>query len=83
MGKEQKLTPWFPPAVEPVRDGIYETRPVPSRWSDDFVWHAVWRSGEWCGPTACGPDVALAYAAGGQKNRDGPLEWRGLAEKPE
>jgi len=36
MSKKQKLTPWFPADVKPVRDGVYKTAHGYQFWSGKF-----------------------------------------------
>lgn len=84
MSNKPKLTPWFPAGVKPVHDGLYQVRPVRRDWPYDMHWHSIWRNGDWCGATALGIDAALDYEMRGFRGcGDGPLEWRGLAEKPQ
>lgn len=79
MSKKQKLTPWFPPEVKPVRPGVYQTqdKDLPgdtyyNLW-DGVSWfygfgelaeRDTWRDESW-------PDSA-----------DSLKHWRGLAEQP-
>jgi hypothetical protein len=83
---EQKLTPWFPARMEPVREGVYQVRPHPKRrysdaWANGFAWHSVWRDGKWRGATSHDIQTALEYEAAGYVSRE-VYEWRGLAEEP-
>ena len=70
---EQKLTPWFPPAVKPVRRGVYETEfcgvPGFSRWT-----------GEKWANQAGSPSRALEQHVAGAWQAKG---WRGLAGDPD
>ena len=68
-----KLTPWFPPDVLPVRDGVYEMEyGVP--------WFRAFRSGKWrfgASTVEQAADKDRRPLYGGVRVR-----WRGLAEEP-
>jgi hypothetical protein len=76
VSKKQKLTPWFPRDVAPVRSGVYMVR----AWSN-AVMYSLWERGVWHGTTH---DLNKAVAFG---RRFGSTTmhltgWRGLAEQP-
>ena len=60
----RSVTPWFPVAVDPVHEGIYEVEYSQSR----FLFRREWRDGVWCIPGA----VLLPATR--------PKRWRGLTE---
>ena len=61
-GNMRSVTPWFPVAVDPVHEGIYEVEYRQSR----FIFRREWRDGVWCIPGA----VMLPATR--------PKRWRGL-----
>lgn len=68
-----KLTPWFPPEVLPVRDGVYEVDFYGPGWFQRFS-KGRWFSG-----------AGTAFDAARQKPYIqvlAPKRWRGLAEEP-
>lgn len=76
MSGAQKLTPWFPGHIKPVRPGVYQqmsgsgTRLGYQRWDGErwFSWHA----------TPAGAASAV-FAVMGEFQND---PWRGLASDP-
>jgi hypothetical protein len=64
MSTGRYVTPWFPVAVDPVHEGVYEVEYRQSR----FIFRREWRDGQWCIPGA----VLL------QATR--PKRWRGLTD---
>ena len=62
MSQRRNVTPWFPVAVDPVHEGIYEVEYRQSR----FLFRREWRDGVWCIPSA----VLLPATR--------PKRWRGL-----
>lgn len=60
----RSVTPWFPVAVDPVHEGIYEVEYRQSR----FIFRREWRDGTWCIPGAL-----MLHATR-------PKRWRGLTE---
>lgn len=62
LREPRSLTPWFPVAVDPVHEGIYEVEYRQSR----FLFRREWRDGLWCIPGA----VMLPATR--------PKRWRGL-----
>ncbi|HQR98119.1 MULTISPECIES: hypothetical protein [unclassified Polaromonas] len=81
MSKKQKLTPWFPGGVKPVRDGVYEAEwdyedscIVYYNYFDGLHWH----SGQIYLQDARPEYPRLPGRLGGHI----PKSWRGLAVKP-
>jgi hypothetical protein len=66
--KKQKLTPWFPAEVDPVRAGVYEVSQT------GRISRAVWDGVRWKTDGFYGTDN-LSWFFWGDK-------WRGLAEPP-
>jgi len=64
MSQRRNVTPWFPCAVDPVHEGIYEVEYRGSR----FLFRREWRDGVWAIPGA-----VLLHATR-------PKRWRGLTE---
>lgn len=62
MSQGRNVTPWFPVAVDPAHEGIYEVEYRQSR----FLFRREWRDGVWCIPGA----VMLPATR--------PKRWRGL-----
>lgn len=48
MSRGRNVTPWFPVAVDPAHEGIYEVEYRQSR----FLFRREWRDGVWCIPGA-------------------------------
>lgn len=48
MSQRRSVTPWFPVAVDPVHEGIYEVEYRQSR----FLFRREWRDGVWAIPGA-------------------------------
>ena len=48
MSQGRNVTPWFPVAVDPAHEGIYEVEYRQSR----FLFRREWRDGVWCIPGA-------------------------------
>lgn len=75
---KQKLTPWFPADVMPVRPGVYETEF--DDCADSFTWHGYSR---WDGFRWWNQFNTVAHAAnGGAWKYEGAVQekrWRGLA----
>lgn len=66
-----KLTPWFPVHIKPVRDGVYQVRFSPRQTAG----YAYWVNGRW-GISCIAPEEAVRnrnYV--GNPNK----QWRGLA----
>lgn len=68
-----KLTPWFPPSVNPAHAGVYEMEcdtPWFRQW-DGFLWH-------------CGDDTVDLAASESKPamNAGIAVRWRGLAQEP-
>lgn len=76
MSKE-KLTPWFPGNVKPLRKGVYERD-----WLDDGPkWFSHWNGKTW----RAGDDIAEVAASAENTNLISDhqkLPWRGLAQDP-
>lgn len=74
-----KLTPWFPVATPPVRDGVYQVSPCKG-----VIWLSLFESGVWHG--TCGPSATVAVVREFGRRRGETnchiREWRGLAEQP-
>lgn len=72
--QNNKLTPWFPPDVKPVRKGIYEIKtPFGQRYS-------TWLGNKWSYWSA---DLDKAKGMSGIGDHGlNRYHWRGLAEKP-
>jgi len=64
MADALTLTPWFPPGIKPVREGVYESR----LRGTDIVSRVMWARGLW---RTTGWDQSIY--------NDQALEWRGLA----
>jgi hypothetical protein len=76
---KQKLTPWFPVATPPVRDGVYQVNN-----GARAEYKSLYEKGVWHG-TSSSADTQQVARFG---RRFGPtetniIEWRGLAEKPQ
>jgi hypothetical protein len=67
---QPELTGWFPPGVNPVRDGVYLATVVKSE-----EYYRRWANGMWC---VGGDTPALAAAAPRIQTR-ARIYWRGLA----
>jgi hypothetical protein len=77
VSKKQKLTPWLPVHVKPVRVGIYQVELRPEWGNDGFSYfdgsrfNAVYSQPDWAYADrefeGCGVSV---------------IRWRGLAEQP-
>lgn len=73
---KHKLTEWFPPAVKPARDGVYQTRFF--HGCKDFYRnfsHGVW--GFW----GIDPQDAVERSGPEFISGDQNYEWRGLAKE--
>lgn len=70
---EEKLTPWFPGNVKPVRKGVYQRR------AGFLGSYSYWNGRFWClgdnTPLAAKDSVAISYASEAQS-----ALWRGLAQ---
>ena len=77
--KEQELTPWFPPSVKPVRNGVY------LRMYGDGPAYSLWDGRFWqCGVRVDhydAVDIAAAVPHVASPSQD--LKWRGLAKEPQ
>lgn len=76
MSKE-KLTPWFPGNVKPVRKGVYERD-----WLDGGPqWFSYWDGKNWCfgDETAEGAKYAANML---HTSAHTNFPWRGLAQDP-
>lgn len=74
--KEQKLTPWFPASVKPVRDGVYQTRPVRNTDGPEYQhWNGVFW-GRVCSTSNS------AYLDRNYRSIFQNDQWRGLAKEP-
>ena len=69
---EQKLTPWFPLEVKPVRRGVYETE------FDTFRGFSRWTGKKWANQDPAAERARLLPASGAVQDK----RWRGLAEDP-
>ena len=50
-----KLSPWYPPSIQPVRRGCYEAKPLPN-------WHSHWIM-KWDGKHWIWPDGDVSILA--------------------
>jgi hypothetical protein len=71
----EKLTPWFPADVKPVRVGVYQTK-VDALPGERF--YNYWDGGSWHGGEST-PAVAYKHC---DYQPDGVDYWRGLSRKP-
>jgi hypothetical protein len=69
MAKKSKLTPWFPPEVKPVRNGVYLTRGVQFKHQGVF---RFWNGECWSFMDEFDEPAPFLTAR----------LWRGLAEPP-
>lgn len=79
MSAAPKMTPWFDPAVEPARIGVYQTEDLESCLDCPEHGYQHWNGSFW-GTFSFTPEHAVLdadRASGFQRNY-----WRGLAEKP-
>jgi hypothetical protein len=77
------LTDWFPPGVEPVRDGVYLTA-MNARFGRAESWHAMRWDGEtraWFSAGSSGNSRSdlIGYDKGNRRH----FFWRGLAQEPQ
>jgi hypothetical protein len=72
---KQKLTPWFPSKVKPVRVGVY----VASIFRDESMYR-YWNGRTWSYPDET-PKGAFAIRST-VSECSSEVEWRGLAEQP-
>lgn len=70
----KKLTPWFPPHVNPIHEGVYISTLAKSE-----KFYRRWTKNGW---TVGGRTVEVAEKATRLSVMHGLLHWRGLAEKP-
>ena len=72
----RKVTPWFPPEIKPVRNGIYKVKDSPRNQH----WYRYWdcNNHKW-GAAATSPEAASALSKSYWFQES---EWRGLARKP-
>ena len=70
----EKLTDWFPPAITPVRPGVYDV----SR-EKQFIapWYSYWNGQYWTEG-----DLSPESCMNRLKQPAGLRSWRGLAEEP-
>jgi putative component of toxin-antitoxin plasmid stabilization module len=68
----QKLTPWFPGDVKPVRAGVYERQ-----YGRGLIFFCLYdKSGKWRYGTVFGPEAAM-----NMRNIASPMQtlpWRGI-----
>lgn len=78
---ENDLTPWFPPDVKPVHEGVYEIKnPIPARTSG----YSHWDGKQW-GPLYDTIDICFNMAAvyvGVPGVWAVGKKWRGLNKQP-
>ena len=79
MGAEvsDKLTPWYPPHIKPVRKGVYETH-VPA-WGYNVGLFSYWDGSRW-GFLEDSPEDAYKHRKPTWGNQF--KSWRGLARPP-
>ena len=72
---DEELTPWFPPTIKPVREGVYETSATESGPSFNY-----WDGHQWLWTCASIKATQARYL----DVRSGVQDhvWRGLARKP-
>lgn len=69
-----KLTPWYPPEIKPVREGVYEVKSVRR---PDFTLFSYWTGQNWL----CAA-FSKIKASEAEHNSIYPKKtWRGLTEK--
>ena len=74
---KQTLTPWFPPDIKPVREGVYEIH------SPDFsgIWYSFWDNKNW-GWVSRDKEFAVKRYISDPDVRHDAHTWRGLTEQP-
>lgn len=70
MARPKKYSPWFPPEIKPVHEGVYQIG----------VRHYRHWNGIWWG--YYGDSALMAYAYRLKRSAVQPNTWRGLARKP-
>lgn len=72
-----RVTPWYPPEIEPVRVGVYERDNSQHAMAGRF---SYWNGQVWCG---WGGTVSIAHWNGKRNHVSSAqhLPWRGLARK--
>jgi hypothetical protein len=73
---EQKLTPWFPWTVTPVREGVYSTK-----YKQDAIGFSYWTGNRW-GSTFQTKGAAMFHAKAFGPCFTQEKQWRGLAKEP-
>ena len=69
-----KLTPWFPPSIDPVHIGVYECgKPFGGPWFR--YWDGYWRQGD--------AGIREAYDLRNNPSAFVPCLWRGLVRSGE
>lgn len=78
---KQKLTPWFPASVKPVREGVYEVRSP--MWGTDETCHSYW-NGEFFNYISSAHERSIGIAFD-ERHLSGAgdtvTQWRGLKEQ--
>lgn len=75
MSKD-KLTPWFPGEVKPVRQGVYQQK----SGFGDSIGYQFWDGRQWCG--WCKTPDGAENDRGAADIRHQNDRWRGLAQDP-
>ena len=74
-----KYSPWFPPEIKPVHEGVYQI----AFWGKNNPSYSKWQKGTW--RYSWSPLSDLTFKAALQANNLCSIqivEWRGLARKP-
>lgn len=68
--KTEKVTPWYPPHIKPVRNGLYQATMYTNNPASDAP-YMQWNGERWMNPYN-----------GGKPCEEQSRAWRGLAKKP-